>query len=111
MARSTSAPRHSHSEAAEPDIIEDEQPPKLSDQDYAQLADFRATLRSLVRQTELEAQKLGLTPQHYHLMLAIKGFPGRDWANIGELAERLQIRHNAAIGLIKRAVARGLVAR
>jgi DNA-binding MarR family transcriptional regulator len=86
-------------------------PSALAESDYAQLANFRATLRQLVRQTELEAQKVGLTPQHYHLMLAIKGFPGRDWANISELAERLQIRHNAVIGLIKRAMARGLVAR
>jgi DNA-binding MarR family transcriptional regulator len=83
----------------------------LSDRDFAQLANFRATLRQLVRQTELEAQQIGLTPQHYHLLLAIKGFPEREWANISELAERLQIRHNAVIGLINRAMARGLVVR
>jgi DNA-binding MarR family transcriptional regulator len=52
-----------------------------------------------------------LTPQQHLLLLAIKGFPGRDWANITELAERLQIRHNAVIGLINRAEERGLVRR
>ncbi len=110
MARTASArerreqARHTRDDAVEA-------PSTLTEADFAELANFRATLRQLVRQTELEAQKFGLTPQHYHLMLAIKGFPGREWANISELAERLQIRHNAVIQLIQRAVARGLVVR
>ena len=83
----------------------------LTDDDYARLAHFRHTVRQFSRQTELEARKLGLTPQHYQLMVTIKGFPGREWANISELAERLQIRHNAVIGLVNRAEARGLVVR
>jgi DNA-binding MarR family transcriptional regulator len=52
-----------------------------------------------------------LTPQQYQLLLAIKGYPGREWANISELAEHLQIRHNAVIGLVNRAEARQLVHR
>lgn len=114
MANTTSArglASRRHEPEIAPQAAETDPLPALTDRDYAQLADFRATLRQLVRQTELEAQRVGLTPQHYHLLLAIKGFPGRDWANISELAERLQIRHNAVIGLIKRALARGLVAR
>lgn len=83
----------------------------LSDDDYERLAHFRHTVRQFSRQTELEGRRLGLTPQQYQLMVAIKGFPGRDWANISELAERLQIRHNAVIGLVNRAEARGLVTR
>jgi DNA-binding MarR family transcriptional regulator len=83
----------------------------LTKQDYEQLAEMRYMLRRLARHTELETQRMGISPQQYLLLLAIKGFPGRDWANITELAERLQIRHNAVIGLIKRAEARGLVAR
>lgn len=83
----------------------------LSDDEYKRLAHFRYTLRHLARQTELEARKLGVTPQQYQLLLAIKGFPGRDWANISELAERLQIRHNAVIGLVNRAESRGFVVR
>lgn len=83
----------------------------LSDDDYERLAHFRHTVRQFSRQTELEGRRLGLTPQQYQLMVAIKGFPGRDWANISELAERLQIRHNAVIGLVNRAEARELVTR
>ncbi|MFI5274415.1 MAG: MarR family winged helix-turn-helix transcriptional regulator [Ktedonobacterales bacterium] len=85
--------------------------PILTKHDYERVAEFRYSLRLLLRQTELEAAKVGLTPQHYQLMLAVRGFPGRDWASITELAERLQIRHNAVIGLVNRAVARGLLER
>jgi DNA-binding MarR family transcriptional regulator len=83
----------------------------MTKEEYVRLADFRAALRQLARQTELEVRTVGLTPQQYQLLLAIKGMPRRDWLNISELAERLQIRHNAVIGLVNRAEARGLVRR
>ncbi len=83
----------------------------LTKTEFERLANVRTTLRQLVRQTELEASQLGLTPQQYQLMLAIRGTPGREWASISELAERLQIRHNAVIGLVSRAESRGLVRR
>lgn len=83
----------------------------LTKGDYERLATFRSALRHFLRQTELEARQLNLTPQHYQLLLSVKGFPGRDWATITELAERLQIRHNAVIGLVNRAEARGLIVR
>ena len=44
-------------------------------------------------------------------MLTIKGFPGRDYVTIGELAEWLQIKHHSAVGLVNRLVGQGLVAR
>lgn len=84
---------------------------ELTKEEYERLANFRYSLREFARATELEVRRAGLTPQQYLLLLAIKGFPGRDWANISELAERLQIRHNAVIGLVNRAETRGLVRR
>lgn len=84
---------------------------ELTKQEYERLANFRYSLREFARTTELEVRRAGLTPQQYLLLLAIKGYPGRDWANISELAERLQIRHNAVIGLVNRAETRGLVRR
>jgi DNA-binding MarR family transcriptional regulator len=75
------------------------------------LGALRYTLRRFARQTELEARHYGITPQQYLLLLALKGFPGRDWANITELAERLQIRHNAVIALLNRMEAGQLVTR
>ena len=43
--------------------------------------------------------------------MAVKGFPGRDWVTVGELAERLQLRHHSAVGLVDRLVAERLVER
>jgi DNA-binding MarR family transcriptional regulator len=42
-------------------------------------------------------------------MPAIKGFPGRDCVTVGELAERLRLRHHCVVGLIDRLVAEKLV--
>lgn len=83
----------------------------LTKEDYERLAELRHALRRFARYTELEARNHGISPQQYLLMLAIKGFPGRDSANITELAERLQVRHNAVIGLVNRAGSRHLVMR
>ena len=83
----------------------------LSKREFEYLAELRHALRRFARQTELEARRRGISPQQYALMLAIKGFPGRERANITELAERLQVRHNAVIGLVNRAEEHGLVAR
>jgi DNA-binding MarR family transcriptional regulator len=83
----------------------------LTKQEFVQLANFRYMVRVLARHTELAARGSGITPQQYQLLLAIKGLPDRDWANITEIAERLQVRHNAVIGLVNRAEAQHLVRR
>jgi DNA-binding MarR family transcriptional regulator len=44
-------------------------------------------------------------------LLAIKGFPGRDMVTVGELAERLQLRHHSTVGLVDRLMDLKLVAR
>jgi DNA-binding MarR family transcriptional regulator len=91
--------------------VEPDEARQLEKADYERLAELRHALRQFARHTELEARRHGVSPQQYLLMLTIKGFPGRDRANITELAERLQVRHNAVIGLVNRAEAHGLVAR
>ncbi len=50
-------------------------------------------------------------PQHYQLLLALKGFPGREWATMRELADRLQLRHHSVVELVDRAQKQGLVER
>lgn len=80
-------------------------------QDYEALARFRHALRRFVRFSENAARRHGITPQQHQLLLSIKGFPGRDWATVGELAERLQLRHHSVVGEIDRAEAAGLVVR
>lgn len=83
----------------------------LSKQDYEELAEFRYLLRKFLRFSEEEAWALGVTPQHHQALLAIHGYPGRDFVTIGELAERLQIKHNAAVGLVDRLVTDNLAER
>jgi DNA-binding MarR family transcriptional regulator len=78
---------------------------KISKEHYVMLADFRYALRQFVRFSENAAHAAGLTPQQHQAMLAIKGYPGREPINIGELAERLQILHHSAVGLVDRLVA------
>lgn len=83
----------------------------IKKEDYLQLAQFRASLRSFLRFSEERAREAGLTPQQHQMLLAIKGQPERDWATPGEIATFLQVNHNAAVGLITRAEAAGLVQR
>jgi DNA-binding MarR family transcriptional regulator len=74
-----------------------------------QLAWFRYNLRRFLRFSERATRKHGLTPQQYLLLLGIAGYTGRGWATISELAEFLQQRHNAVVGLVQRACRKGLV--
>ncbi|MDB6002425.1 MAG: MarR family transcriptional regulator [Rhizobacter sp.] len=85
--------------------------PPLTKTDFESLSEFRYQLRRFLRFSEDAAQAEGLTPQQYQLLLHIKGFPDRDWATVGELAERLQTVQHGVVGLISRCEAVGLVTR
>ena len=78
---------------------------------YETLAAFRYALRQFLRFSEEAALAAGITPQQHQALLAIKGFPGRDRVTVGELAERLQLRHHSAVGLIDRLVVEKMVSR
>src|SRR5690606_40984288 len=48
------------------------------------------------------------------LMLGLQAFgefPGRNWATVGELAERLQAKHHGTVALVSRCESAGLVRR
>lgn len=78
---------------------------------YETLAAFRYALRHFIHFSESAAQAAGITPQQHQALLAIKGFPGRERVTVGELAERLQLRHHSVVGLVDRLVAEKLVLR
>ena len=86
-------------------------PKQLIKAQYETLATFRYALRQFIRFSEAAAQAAGITAQQHQALLAIKGFPGRDSVTVGELAERLQLRHHSAVGLIDRLVTEKLVSR
>lgn len=84
---------------------------KLTKREYETLAAFRFSLRQFLRFSEEAAKSEGITPQQHQALLALKGFPGRECAKIGELAERLQVQHHSAVGLVDRLEADGMVTR
>jgi DNA-binding MarR family transcriptional regulator len=83
----------------------------LSKEDFAQLSEFRYQMRRFERFSEQAAQGEGITPLQYLLLLHIKGYPDRDWATVGELAERLQAHHHGIVALVSRCEALDLVKR
>ena len=83
----------------------------LNKHDFEVLADFRYQIRKFVRFSEQIARRHGIKPLQYLLLLHIKGYPGRDWATVGELAERLQAQPHGVVALISRCEIQGFVER
>jgi len=79
--------------------------------DYEALAELRYQIRRFVHFSEQAARAAGLEPQQHQLMLALKGLPKDTRPLVGELAERLQLRHHSTVELINRLAARGFVRR
>lgn len=79
--------------------------------EYERLAHFRYQLRRFLRFSEELTRSSGITALQYQLMLQVKGFPGRDWATVGELTERLQAHQHGVVSLISRCEVSGLVKR
>ncbi|MCW3480884.1 MarR family transcriptional regulator [Neisseriaceae bacterium JH1-16] len=85
--------------------------PPLAKADYEALAEFRYQLRRFLRFSEEVAQEHGITVLQYLLLLQVKGYPGREWATVAELAERLQSHHHSVVALVSRCEKAGLVER
>jgi DNA-binding MarR family transcriptional regulator len=83
----------------------------LAKADFEQLSEFRYQMRRFERFSEQAAQGEGITPLQYLLLLHIKGYPDREWATVGELAERLQAQHHGVVALVSRCEALDLVRR
>ena len=85
--------------------------PPMAKQDFETLADFRYQIRRFLRFSEQLTRKAGITPLQYLMLLNIKGYPGREWATIGEIAERLQAQHHGVVALVSRCEKMGFVER
>jgi DNA-binding MarR family transcriptional regulator len=83
----------------------------LAKADYETLAEFRYLLRQFGAFSEDAARQAELTVQQHQALLAIKGFPGREELTVGELAERLNLKHHSVVGLVDRLMGRGLIQR
>ena len=83
----------------------------LAKRDYQRLAHFRYRLRRFLRISESLCQENGTTPLQYQLLLQVRGASDKDWATIGELAEKLQSQHHGVVALVDRCEKMGLVER
>ncbi len=83
----------------------------LTKTDFEALSEFRFQIRRFERFSEDVVQAAGITPLQYLLLLHVKGYPGRNWATVGELAERLQAKPHGVVALISRCEEHGFVER
>jgi DNA-binding MarR family transcriptional regulator len=86
-------------------------PSRLNKKDFETLSRFRYQLRRFLRFSEEASHRHGITHLQYQLLLHIRGFPGREWATVSDLAERLQAHHHGVVSLISRCEKLGLVQR
>ena len=78
---------------------------------YTALAEFRYEIRRFLRVSEEAARRAGLEPQQHQLLLALKGAQPGVAPTIRWVAERLQVQHHSAVGLVDRLAERGMVRR
>lgn len=83
----------------------------LEASDYQDQSEFRYGIRRFVRFSELQARKEGVTPQQHLLLLMVRGHPSYPRVTIGDVAERLQVKHHSASLLVERTLQRGLLLR
>jgi len=84
---------------------------RLGDRDYERLLEFRDGLRRFLHWSEEEVARVGLTPAHHQLLLAIRGHPGKSKPTITDIADHLLLRRHSVVGLVNRAEAARLLVR
>jgi DNA-binding MarR family transcriptional regulator len=82
----------------------------ISPRGFRALAEFRFQIRSFLHFSEEAAKEKGVEPQQHQAMLVIKAREPEP-TSIRFLAERLQLRHHSAVGLVDRLESHGLVRR
>ena len=82
-----------------------------SQADYEALSQFRYLIRRFLEFSQDAAKAEGLTPRQHQALLAIRGYPGGGPVAIGDLAERLRLRHHTTVELVDRLSEAGLVER
>jgi DNA-binding MarR family transcriptional regulator len=84
----------------------------LREHDYEALASFRYGLRKFLRfSKDYLANQARLTPEQYEALLALRAFAPKEGLLVGELSERLQVKHHTAVSLTDKLSQRRLVRR
>jgi DNA-binding MarR family transcriptional regulator len=85
--------------------------PEITPAEYRALAELRYRIRHFLREGDAKARAVGLEPQQYLMLLAIRGLPEGSEATIQAIAERLVLKHHSAVELIDRLETHGYVRR
>ncbi|MGA2095010.1 MAG: MarR family transcriptional regulator [Candidatus Acidiferrum sp.] len=84
---------------------------EITPSEYRALAELRYRIRHFLREGDAKARAVGLEPQQYLLLLAIRGLPEGSEATIQTLAERLALKHHSLVELVDRLETHGYVRR
>lgn len=83
----------------------------LDGPEYQQLEEFRFQIRRFLNFSETAARACGIEPQQHQALLVLKGWRTGALPTIGDIAERLLLKHHSAVGLVDRLQALGLLTR
>ena len=84
---------------------------EITPAEYRALAELRYRIRHFLSEGDAKARTVGLEPQQYLMLLAIRGLPDGSEATIQTLAERLALKHHSAVELIDRLETHGYARR
>jgi DNA-binding MarR family transcriptional regulator len=84
---------------------------RIHPEEYEALANFRCAIRKFLRFSKefLGAKTNSLTSEQYEALLALKAFSTNKGLLVGEVGERLQVKHHTAVALTDKLVAQRLV--
>jgi DNA-binding MarR family transcriptional regulator len=83
----------------------------ISNETYRSLAELRYHIRVFLQISDVAAREVGIEPQQYQVLLAIRGLDPGEKSTIRALSERLLLKHHSTVELVDRLEAKGLVVR
>jgi DNA-binding MarR family transcriptional regulator len=84
---------------------------QLTDQQYRAVEVFRWKIRHVLAESEQACAEYGLTTQRFQALLTIRTFDGETGPSVGDVADRLLLRHHSAVELVGRLESAGLITR
>lgn len=84
---------------------------RITAEKYRVLAELRYRILRFLRNGDAAARALGLKPQQYLMLLAIRGLPQGGEATIRTLADRVALKHHSTVELVDRLEKHGYVRR
>jgi DNA-binding MarR family transcriptional regulator len=84
---------------------------RIHDEQYRSLAELRYQIRLFLQRSDATAREMGMEPQQYQLLLAVRAMEPEQPCTIRALSERLLLKHHSAVELVDRMEANNLVIR